>query len=199
MIAAVAGIADTRVDEVLHTVGLTEAADRKVGGYSLGMRQRLALAVALLGSPSFLILDEPANGLDPEGISWLRSFLQHQAGQGVTVLVSSHVLSEVQQTVDDVIIIRTGSLVYQGSLKSLSDGGPAEVIVRGPSVDKLKETPGWTVRTGEHGELIVIGVSAAEIGHRAFTEAVELHELREVTPDLEALFLGLTQSEGGAQ
>lgn len=199
MIAAVAGIADTRVDEVLHTVGLTEAADRKVGGYSLGMRQRLALAVALLGSPSFLILDEPANGLDPEGISWLRNFLQHQAGQGVTVLVSSHVLSEVQQTVDDVIIIRTGSLVYQGSLKSLSDGGPAEVIVRGPSVDKLKETPGWTVRTGEHGELIVSGVSAAEIGHRAFTEAVELHELREVTPDLEALFLGLTQSEGGAQ
>jgi ABC-2 type transport system ATP-binding protein len=126
----------------------------------------------------------------------LRSFLQHQAGLGVTVLVSSHVLSEVQQTVDNVIIIRSGSLVYQGSLASLTDGGPLEVVVRGPHIERLKEVPGWNTRAGETGSLIITGVSAAEIGHRAFTESVELHELREKTPDLEAMFLGLTQSEG---
>jgi ABC-2 type transport system ATP-binding protein len=197
VIAAVSNISDTRVDEVLHTVGLTAAADRKVGGFSLGMRQRLALAVALLGDPKVLILDEPANGLDPEGISWLRNFLRHQAGQGVTVLVSSHVLSEVQQTVDDVIIIRSGSLVYQGSLKALSDGGPAEVVVKGPEVGKLAQVPGWTTRVTEDGSLIVTGATAAEIGNRAFTESIELHELWEKTPDLEAMFLGLTHSEGG--
>lgn len=196
ILAVVAGIPNSRVDQVLHTVGLSESANRKVGGYSLGMRQRLALAVALLGNPKVLILDEPANGLDPEGISWLRNFLQHQAGLGVTVLVSSHVLSEVQQTVDNVIIIRSGSLVYQGSLASLTDGGPLEVVVRGPHIERLKEVPGWNTRLGENGSLIIIGVSAAEIGHRAFTESVELHELREKTPDLEAMFLGLTQSEG---
>lgn len=196
VLAAVANLPNSRVDQVLQTVGLSEVANRKVGGYSLGMRQRLALAVALLGDPKVLILDEPANGLDPEGIAWLRNFLQHQAGLGVTVLVSSHVLSEVQQTVDNVIIIRSGSLVYQGSLASLTDGGPLEVVVRGPHIEQLKEVPGWNTRAGETGSLIVTGVSAAEIGHRAFTESVELHELREKTPDLEAMFLGLTQSEG---
>jgi ABC-2 type transport system ATP-binding protein len=196
VLAAAANIPDSRVDHVLHTVGLSESANRKVGGYSLGMRQRLALAVALLGDPKVLILDEPANGLDPEGISWLRSFLRHQAGLGITVLVSSHVLSEVQQTVDNVIIIRSGSLVYQGSLESLSHGGPVEVVVRGPQVDRFKENSQWNVRDGEAGSLIITGVSAAEIGHRAFTESIELHELREKTPDLEQMFLGLTQSEG---
>jgi ABC-2 type transport system ATP-binding protein len=196
VLAAAANIPDSRVDHVLHTVGLSESANRKVGGYSLGMRQRLALAVALLGDPKVLILDEPANGLDPEGISWLRSFLRHQAGLGITVLVSSHVLSEVQQTVDNVIIIRSGSLVYQGSLESLSHGGPVEVVVRGPQVGRFTENSQWNVRDGESGSLIITGVSAAEIGHRAFTESIELHELREKTPDLEQMFLGLTQSEG---
>lgn len=196
VLAAAAHIPDSRVDHVLHTVGLSDSANRKVGGYSLGMRQRLALAVALLGDPKVLILDEPANGLDPEGISWLRSFLRHQAGLGITVLVSSHVLSEVQQTVDNVIIIRSGSLVYQGSLESLSHGGPVEVVVRGPQVDRFKENSQWNVRDGEAGSLIITGVSAAEIGHRAFTESIELHELREKTPDLEQMFLGLTQSDG---
>ncbi len=196
VLAAAANIPDSRVDHVLHTVGLSDSANRKVGGYSLGMRQRLALAVALLGDPKVLILDEPANGLDPEGISWLRSFLRHQAGLGITVLVSSHVLSEVQQTVDNVIIIRSGSLVYQGSLESLSHGGPVEVVVRGPQVDRFKENSQWNVRDGEAGSLIITGVSAAEIGHRAFTESIELHELREKTPDLEQMFLGLTQSDG---
>jgi ABC-2 type transport system ATP-binding protein len=199
VLAAVAKIPDSRVDKVLHTVGLSESANRKVGGYSLGMRQRLALAVALLGDPKVLILDEPANGLDPEGISWLRNFLRHQAGLGITVLVSSHVLSEVQQTVDNVIIIRSGSLAYQGSLTSLSNGGLVEVVVRGPNIEPLKEVPGWSVHPGEGGSLIITGVSAAEIGHRAFTESIELHELREKSPDLEAMFLELTQTDGSSQ
>ena len=199
VLAAVAKIPDTRVDQVLETVGLTPAADRKVGGYSLGMRQRLALAVALLGDPKILILDEPANGLDPEGISWLRQFLRFQAQAGVSVLVSSHVLSEVRQTVDDVIIIRSGTLAYQGSLQALSDGGPSEVIVRGPEINKLTSHKDWNIREGDDGALIISGVSAAEVGHRAFVESIELHELREKIPDLEAMFLGLTSSEGGAQ
>jgi ABC-2 type transport system ATP-binding protein len=199
VLAAVAKIPDSRVDKVLHTVGLSESANRKVGGYSLGMRQRLALAVALLGDPKVLILDEPANGLDPEGISWLRNFLRHQAGLGITVLVSSHVLSEVQQTVDNVIIIRSGSLAYQGSLTSLSNGGLVEVVVRGPNIDPLKAVPGWSVLPGDGGSLIITGVSAAEIGHRAFAESIELHELREKSPDLEAMFLELTQTDGSSQ
>lgn len=200
MIAAVSGIADSRVDAVLHTVGLSDSAHRKVGGYSLGMRQRLALALALLGDPKVLILDEPANGLDPEGISWLRGFLRAQAAQGVTVLVSSHVLSEVQQTVDDVIIIRNGSLVFQGDLASLSQGGPVRVIIRGPEIERFAQDPrGWGIQRGETGELIITGATTAEIGHRAFIESIELHELHAKTPDLEAMFLGLTSTADAPQ
>ncbi len=195
MIASAARIAESRVSEVLETVGLTAAADRKVGGYSLGMRQRLALAVALLGDPKVLILDEPANGLDPEGISWLRSFLRHQAGKGVSVLVSSHVLSEVQQTVDDLIIIRSGSLVYQGSLHALTEGGPAEVIVRGPNIEQFTLPDEWSKRTDQGGELVITGASLEAVGRAAFEQSLELHELSSKAADLEALFLGLTAED----
>ncbi len=195
MIASAAKIGDSRISEVLETVGLTAAADRKVGGYSLGMRQRLALAVALLGDPKVLILDEPANGLDPEGISWLRSFLRHQAGKGVSVLVSSHVLSEVQQTVDDVIIIRSGSLVYQGSLHALTDGGPAEVIVRGPNIEQFILPSEWSKRSDQSGELVITGASLEAVGRAAFEQSLQLHELSSKAADLEALFLGLTTED----
>jgi ABC-2 type transport system ATP-binding protein len=195
MIASAAKIADSRVSEVLETVGLTAAADRKVGGYSLGMRQRLALSVALLGDPKVLILDEPANGLDPEGISWLRTFLRHQAGKGVSVLVSSHVLSEVQQTVDDVIIIRSGSLVYQGSLLALTEGGPAEVVVRGPNIEQLVIPSEWSIRPGSPGETVIIGATPEAVGRAAFEQSLELHELSAKAADLEELFLGLTAEE----
>ena len=188
MIASAAKIGDSRVSEVLETVGLSAAGDRKVGGYSLGMRQRLALGVALLGDPKVLILDEPANGLDPEGISWLRSFLRHQASQGVSVLVSSHVLSEVQQTVDDVIIIRSGSLVYQGSLHALTEGGPAEVVVRGPNIAQLTIPADWTKRSDQNGELVITGGSIEAVGRAAFEQSLELHELSSKAADLEALF-----------
>ncbi len=195
MMASAAKIGDSRISEVLETVGLTAAADRKVGGYSLGMRQRLALAVALLGDPKVLILDEPANGLDPEGISWLRSFLRHQAGKGVSVLVSSHVLSEVQQTVDDVIIIRSGSLVYQGSLHALTNGGPAEVIVRGPNIERFTLPSEWSKRSDQSGELVITGASLEAVGRAAFEQSIELHELSSKAADLEALFLGLTTED----
>ncbi len=198
MIASAAKIGDSRVSEVLETVGLSAAGDRKVGGYSLGMRQRLALGVAILGDPKVLILDEPANGLDPEGISWLRSFLRHQASQGVSVLVSSHVLSEVQQTVDDVIIIRSGSLVYQGSLHALTEGGPAEVVVRGPNIAQLTIPADWTKRSDQNGELVITGGSIEAVGRAAFEQSLELHELSSKAADLEALFLDLTTEEGAA-
>ena len=117
--AAATGVPDSRVDEVLEVVGLTDAARRRVGGYSMGMRQRLALAAALLGDPETLVLDEPANGLDPEGMRWLRGFLRRLAGEGRTVLVSSHVLAELAQSVDDVVIIARGRLVTAGGMSDL--------------------------------------------------------------------------------
>ena len=195
MIASAAKISDSRVSEVLEIVGLTAAADRKVGGYSLGMRQRLALGVALLGDPKVLMLDEPANGLDPEGISWLRTFLRHQASQGVSVLVSSHVLSEVQQTVDDVIIIRSGSLVYQGSLHALTEGGPAEVVVRGPNIDQLVLPGEWSRSVHANGETVITGATIEAVGRAAFEQSLELHELTAKAADLEELFLELTADE----
>ena len=122
-LATLAGLPKRRVDEVLAVVGLEQAARRRVGGYSMGMRQRLGLAAALLGDPQILILDEPVNGLDPAGIRWLRGLLREQAAGGRTVLLSSHVLSEAAQTVDDVVVIDSGRLVHQGSMSELAERG----------------------------------------------------------------------------
>ena len=137
-----AGFPLSRADEVLVQVGLADAGNRRAGGYSLGMRQRLALATALLGDPAVLVLDEPANGLDPEGIQWLRGFLRHLAHeQGRTILVSSHLLSEVEQTVDRVVIVGAGRLVREGSMEQLRSGadGAGTVLVRGPELGRLAE------------------------------------------------------------
>jgi ABC-2 type transport system ATP-binding protein len=122
-VARLARITDTRVDEVLDLVDLTDAAGRRVGGYSLGMRQRLALAAALLGDPGTLVLDEPANGLDPDGVRWLRSLIRGLGEQGRSVLVSSHLLAELAQTVDEVIVIEQGRLVAQDRIAALTDTG----------------------------------------------------------------------------
>jgi ABC-2 type transport system ATP-binding protein len=187
-----AGIDTGRVDEVLAQVGLTDAADRRVGGFSLGMRQRLALAQALLGDPPVLILDEPANGLDPAGIAWLRGFLRALAAEGRTILVSSHVLSEVKQTVDDVVVITRGRLVRQGGLAEL-DSGPTAVLVRTPTPELLRDAlPEDRVETLPDGRLRVSGRAPEEIGHLAFTTGVELHELSPEASDLERTFLDLT-------
>ena len=122
ILAGVAGVTERRVDEVLDQVDLADAADRRVGGYSLGMRQRLGLAAALLGDPGLLVLDEPANGLDPSGMAWLRGLLRDLAAQGRTVLVSSHVLAEVAQTVDDVVIVNQGQSRYAGPIAEVPTG-----------------------------------------------------------------------------
>jgi ABC-2 type transport system ATP-binding protein len=200
------GIPTKRADEVLELVGLTSAADRKVKGYSMGMRQRLGLAAVLLGDPQVLILDEPANGLDPEGIVWLRQFLRAMAGDGRTVLVSSHVLSEVEQTVDNVVIISKGSLVRQGKLDELSEHHGHAVLVRSPDADKLVAALAGRAEIDklDDGGLRISGPDAAEVGHIAFTEQVELHELTTEKSDLEEIFFSLTSgefsaTEGGVQ
>ncbi len=196
-LAQAAELPRERVDEVLGTVGLAEYADRRVGGFSLGMRQRLGLAQALLGDPAVLVLDEPANGLDPAGIAWLRKFLRALAAEGRTVLVSSHVLSEVQQTVDDVVVIARGRLVTQGSLVDL-ERSQASVWVRSPDREQLAEAlgsqRGTTSRAGADG-LHVTGWSTDEIGGLAHRHGVELHELAREPGDLERLFLQLTEEE----
>jgi ABC-2 type transport system ATP-binding protein len=198
VLARAAGIDEKRVPEVLELVGLTDSTTRSVGGFSLGMRQRLQLAAALLGDPGVLVLDEPANGLDPEGIAWLRSFLRYLAAEGRTVLVSSHVLSEVEQTVDDVVIIAKGRLVRACPLEELTNDH-SHVVVRTPNPQQLADAlathaPGAVVTT-EDGGLHVVDVDAATIGHIAFGAQVELHELRPAASDLEQVFLSLT---GGA-
>ena len=196
VMALAAGIEAPRCDALLAQVGLTDSADRRVGGFSLGMRQRLALAQALLGEPAVLLLDEPANGLDPAGIAWLRGFLRALAAEGRTVLISSHVLSEVEQTVDDVVVISRGRLVRQGALAAL-DTGPSHVLVRTPTPEAfLAALDGVSVETLPTGLLRVPGHSAEEVGHVAFAAGVELHELTPEPSDLEKVFLDMTQEPG---
>ena len=197
-----AGLPVSRADAVLDQVGLTPAANRKAGGYSLGMRQRLGLATALLGDPGVLVLDEPANGLDPEGIQWLRGFLRHLAhDQGRTVLVSSHLLAEVEQTADRVVIVGAGKLVRQGSLAELRSGSAGSVLVRSPQATALGEllrtTSGTTVTAtdGTSDGLTVTGLPIEEVGRRAFAGGIELHELRAHTSGLEEVYFRLTSGQ----
>jgi ABC-2 type transport system ATP-binding protein len=153
----------------------------------------------LLGDPGVLILDEPANGLDPEGIAWLRAFLRHLASQGRTVLVSSHMLSEVEQTVDDVVIIAKGRLIRACSLAELTDHGQ-RLVVRTPQVDALTRAlvasvPHARVTPQDDGSLLVEDADAPDVGRAALQGQVELHELRPATSDLEAVFLSLTNGD----
>ncbi len=191
------GFPDSRADEVLDLVGLTKAAGQKVRGYSMGMRQRLGLAAALLGDPRVLILDEPANGLDPEGIAWLRRFLRRMAEEGRTVLVSSHVLSEVEQTVDNVVIINRGTLVRQGSIAELAEHEGMTILVRGPDLDRLTAAlPERAAAERQDSTLRITGLTTEEVGHLAFTERIELHELTAERSDLEKIFFALTGEAG---
>lgn len=186
---------DSRVDEVLRLVELENAADRRVKGYSLGMRQRLGLAAALLGDPELLILDEPANGLDPEGVRWLRDFLRAFAAGKKTVLISSHVLAEVAQTVDQVLIINRGKLVVETSLEQLTARVGGSVRVRTPERSKLQEALVRerieTTTVNEQG-LLVHGVSSEKVGDVAFAAGVPIHELVAEGSSLEDIFLELT-------
>ena len=196
-----AGLPVSRADEVLAQVGLADAGRRRAGGYSLGMRQRLALATALLGDPAVLVLDEPANGLDPEGIQWLRGFLRHLAhAEGRTVLVSSHLLAEMEQTADRVVIVGAGRLVREGSITDLRSGaqGSGAVVVRSPEAGRLAEVlgaAGFTVAPSEDGRVSVTGTTPDAVGAQAFRAGVELHELRAETSGLEELYFRLTAGQ----
>jgi ABC-2 type transport system ATP-binding protein len=194
-----AGFPDGNADNALSLVGLGDAGKRKVRGYSLGMKQRLALATALLGDPRVLILDEPANGLDPDGIRWQRGFFRHLADQGRTVLVSSHQLNEVQEIADRVVILNHGRLVRSGSLAELRAGSDA-VQVRTPNpqplADGVAQAGAHFAQTGPD-TYRVSGIPVAHVGHIAFTRGVELHELQTVSFNLEQLFFALTQGGSG--
>jgi ABC-2 type transport system ATP-binding protein len=190
-----AGIPPSRVALMLEDVGLTHAADRHVGGYSLGMRQRLGLAAALLGDPPVLVLDEPGNGLDPQGIRWLRDLLRERAAAGGTVFVSSHLLAEVEHLADEIVVLSHGQLVAAGALSTLEKAGTS---VRTDEPDRLVgllRSAGATVTTGGEGELVVRGLAITEIGDRACAAGIALHELTSQAGSLEELFLGWTSND----
>ena len=192
------GLSDARADEALRRVELEPAAKRRVKSYSLGMRQRLGLAAALLGDPELLILDEPANGLDPEGVRWLRDFLRDFAAGGRTVLVSSHVLAEVAQTVDQVLIINRGRFVAESPLAQLTARVGGSVRIRTPEPDRLRKALEQeqirTSRSNEHA-LLAHGTSSEQVGRIAFAAGVPLYELVAESSSLEDVFLELTAQE----
>ena len=193
VIATAAGIPRRRVHNVIGQVGLADAANRKVGGYSLGMRQRLALAAAFLGDPRVLVLDEPLNGLDPEGILWVRDTIRQLAHEGRTVLLSSHLLSEVAQTVDDIVVIAGGRLVAAGALDDLATGG--HTVVRSPHAPALTAAllaAGHDARRVGADEIEVSGIDSEVVGRIAAQEGAVITALREVHDDLEQTFHQLT-------
>jgi ABC-2 type transport system ATP-binding protein len=193
------GLSQERVDVTLAQVGMTEAADRRVGEYSLGMKQRLGLASAMLGDPEILVLDEPANGLDPAGVAWLRAFLRAFADAGRTVFVSSHVLGEISQIADRLVVIDRGKLVADGPVAQITGSSGATVMVRSPEAERLRaalEAAGASVEAGTQGALRVSGMPAERVGEIAAAERLVLHELRVEEATLEEAFLKLTSGGG---
>ena len=197
--ATTAGLPDDRPEEVLAEVGMAAFAGRRVGGFSLGMRQRLALAGALLGRPEVLILDEPGNGLDPEGMHWLRGFLRAFADRGGTVLVSSHVLAEVAQTVDHIVIVARGRLVASSTLAELVQRSSGAVRVQTSDAPALRDALRSRGVEAEVTETVVARGTSTDVVARVAAEAgIELSEMTADQADLEAVFLELTGSVGGA-
>ena len=198
VLATAAGVPPRRVDEVLAEVELGAVARRRVGTYSLGMRQRLSVAAALLGGPKVLVLDEPANGLDPEGIRWLRDFLRSFASGGGTVFISSHVLAEIAQLADEAVIIHRARLVAHEPLSALTARTAGGTIVRSPDADRLCErlgAAGIEAAAAGDGELRA-AAPPERVGELAAAEGIVLHELRGESASLEEVFLELTGGEG---
>lgn len=197
--AAAIGVPDAQADQVIGLVGLGTAAHRKVGGFSLGMKQRLALATALLGDPQVLVLDEPSNGLDPEGIAWLRTFLQSYARMGRTVLISSHLLAEVEQTVDQVVIISRGQTVYYGPLETLRQQQQRRVLVQPSDINALavalRADGVQAIEQLQDGRLAVSGVDSKLVADAALRAGVSVYGIQEEQVDLERLFLQLTNGQ----
>jgi len=196
IICQAAGLPLARADEVLELAGIAQAASRDFGGYSLGMRQRLGVATALLGDPQVLLFDEPANGLDPEGIRWMRELLRGLAASGRTVLVSSHLLGEMEQLADDLIIIAAGRLIAQGTVASVTGAMPhaSRTLVRTPDVAGLAAALGGdaAITQASDGDVYITGADAAAIGDAALRAGVAIHQLVTQSPDLEAAFLEVT-------
>jgi ABC-2 type transport system ATP-binding protein len=190
------GISRRRVDELLEQVGLAQAANRRVGEYSLGMGQRLGIAAALLGDPAVLLLDEPVNGLDPDGVRWIRTLLRELAGEGRTVFLSSHLMSEMAQTADHVVVIRRGRLLADLDVDELTRRYTSErVLVRSPEAGTLVQLlagEGVTAEAGEDGLVEIRGRSAEEIGDKAASYGIALHELTPEQASLEDAFMQLT-------
>jgi ABC-2 type transport system ATP-binding protein len=185
-----------RVDEVLDMVGLTEVAGKKAGSFSLGMAQRLGIAAAMLGDPPVLVFDEPVNGLDPEGIRWVRTFMRTMAGQGRTVFVSSHLLAEMANTADRLVVIGRGRLVAATTMSDfLSRSGAGAVRVRSPQVDKLRDAltaAGLRVVPDDDSALLVTGAPAEDIGDLSARNGITLHELSPRPASLEESYMKLT-------
>lgn len=200
--AATAGIEAARCEEVLELVGLADAAAKRVGAYSLGMRQRLGIARALLGDPRILLLDEPANGLDPQGIHWIRTLLRQLADEGRAVLVSSHLLGEVARFADEVVVIRGGRFVAQSPVAELLGGGGVRVASGDDvALTQVLRTAGATVAVESDGPdagLLVRGMSGEVVGETAFAAGIAVHELYERHGQLEDVFLELTSNGGTA-
>ncbi|GAB2964777.1 ABC transporter ATP-binding protein [Saccharothrix stipae] len=189
------GIKDTRVVATLEQVGLAGVAKRRVGSLSLGMKQRLGVAAALLGDPAVLLFDEPVNGLDPEGIRWIRHLMRGLAREGRTVLVSSHLMSEMALTADRVIVIGRGKLILEASMQDLQEKFRTDVLVRSPTPDTLVSVltaAGATTRS-EDGALLVQGLDAPDIADLAALNDIRVHELTPRSASLEEAYLELTE------
>ncbi|MCU1499263.1 MAG: transporter related protein [Acidimicrobiales bacterium] len=196
--AAISAIPRDRADEVLAEVGLETAADQRAGGFSLGMRQRLALAGALLGNPQVLLLDEPSNGLDPDGIRWLRNYLRSFADQGGTVFVSSHLIAELAMFADDLVVVGAGRLLAAESLEAITARNAITVVVETPQVAELTAALAVHQLTaepdGEGSRLLVHGTTMAAVSQIAFDNAVRLVQLSETAGSLEDSLLDMTRS-----
>ena len=202
-LAATHRIGARRVEQVLGMTGLTDVAHKRVGGFSLGMGQRLGIAAALLGDPQVLILDEPVNGLDPDGVLWVRNLVRAQAAEGKTVLLSSHLMSEMAQTADHVIVLGRGHVIADAPISELLAGGAPRVRVTTPDAPRLITTirdaqlggPALTIDVEAEGTLVVTGASAREVGRLASINGIELHELTPVNGNLEEAYMALTRDE----
>ncbi len=194
--AQAAGIGKKRVKELLDDVGLSEVADRRVSGFSLGMYQRLGIATALLGDPPTLLFDEPLNGLDPDGILWVRTLVKDLAAEGRTVFVSSHLMNEMEETAEHVIVIGQGKLMADMPISELTQhSARSHVRVVSPKATDLAEAlkrAGATVTAEDNGVLIVAEMDAARVGDIALEERIGLHELTPRRASLEAAFMDLT-------